>query len=76
LLSEFGVVFPCGHKALLNGLNSVMDNPQYSHRLQDMVIDMLNEYNTTFKRLKILKNSWVNLSMQVKAARYYAVFQV
>ena len=52
LLSEFGVVFPCGHKALLNGLASVIDNPQYSHRLQDMVIDMLNEYNTTFKRLK------------------------
>jgi transposase len=52
LLSEFGVVFPCGHKALLNGLTSVIDNSQYSHRLQDMVIDMLNEYTTTFKRLK------------------------
>jgi hypothetical protein len=32
LLSEFGVVFPCGHKALLNGLNGVIDNAQYSHR--------------------------------------------
>ncbi|MFT6990591.1 MAG: transposase [Paraglaciecola sp.] len=27
LLSEFGVVFPCGHKALLSGLTSVIDNP-------------------------------------------------
>jgi transposase len=55
LLSEFGVVFPCGHKALLNGLNSVIDNAQYSHRLQDMVIDMLSEYNTTIERLKSIK---------------------
>ncbi|MGK0267403.1 MAG: transposase [Paraglaciecola sp.] len=55
LLSEFGVVFPCGHKALLNGLNSVIDNAQYSHRLQDTVIDMLSEYNTTIERLKSIK---------------------
>ena len=55
LLSEFGVVFPCGHKALLNGLASVIDNPQYSHRLQDMVIDMLSEYNVTLKRLKSIE---------------------
>ena len=52
LLSEFGVVFPTGHKALLSGLTSVIDNPQYSQRLQDMMQDMLNEYNTTIKRLK------------------------
>jgi transposase len=52
LLSEFGVVFPCGHKALLGGLKSVIDNPQYSHRLQNLVIDMLIEYETTLKRLK------------------------
>jgi transposase len=52
LLSEFGVVFPCGHKALLNGLTSVIDNLQYSHRLQEMVIDMLSEYEITLKRLK------------------------
>jgi transposase len=55
LLSEFGVVFPCGHKALLNGLNSVIDNAQYSQRLQDMVIDMLSEYNTTIERLNSIK---------------------
>jgi transposase len=52
LLSEFGVVFPTGHKALLSGLTSVIDNPQYSQRLQDMVKDMLSEYKTTIKRLK------------------------
>jgi transposase len=52
LLSEFGVVFPCGHAALLNGLTSIIDNPQYSHQLQDMVIDMLSEYKNTLKRLK------------------------
>ena len=27
LLSEFVLVFPCGHKALLNGLTSVIDKP-------------------------------------------------
>ena len=27
LLSEFGVVFPCGHKALINGLTSIIDTP-------------------------------------------------
>ena len=52
LLSEFGVVFPCGHKALVNGLTSIIDNPQHSHRIQNMVIDMLNEYETTVNRLK------------------------
>jgi transposase len=52
LLSEFGVVFPCDHKALLNGLASVIDNPQYSHRLQDRVTDMLSEYEITLNRLK------------------------
>jgi transposase len=52
LLSEFGVVFPCGHKALLNGLTRVIDNPQYSHCLQNMVIDMLSEYKTTLERIK------------------------
>jgi transposase len=52
LLSEFGVVFPYDHKALQNGLTSVIDNPQYSHRLQIMVIDMLSEYDTTIERLK------------------------
>ena len=55
LLSEFGVVFPCGHKALLNGLNSVIDNTQFSQRLQDMVKDMLSEYNTTIERLNSIK---------------------
>jgi transposase len=55
LLSEFGVVFPCGHKALLNGLNSVIGNAQYSQRLQDMVKEMLSEYNTTIERLNSIK---------------------
>jgi transposase len=55
LLSEFGVVFPCGHAAFLNGLTSIIDNPQYSHRLQDMVIDMLSEYKTTINRLKSIE---------------------
>jgi transposase len=51
LPSKFAVVFPCGHKALLNVLNSVIDKPQYSHRLQDRVIDMLRLYEITLKRL-------------------------
>ncbi len=45
-------MFPSGHKDLLNGLTSVIDNPQYSHRLQDMVLDMLSEYHITIERLK------------------------
>ena len=48
-------MFPCGHAAFLNGLTSVINNPQYSHRLQDMVIDMLSEYKTTIKRLKSIE---------------------
>ncbi|MFT4939670.1 MAG: transposase [Paraglaciecola sp.] len=39
LLSEFGVVFPCGHAALLNGLSSVIEDTERSLRLRDMVID-------------------------------------
>jgi transposase len=49
------VVFPCGHAAFLHGLTSIIDNPQYSHRLQDMVIDMLSEYYTTIERLNSIK---------------------
>ena len=51
LLSEFGVVFPCGHAAFLHGLTSIIDNPQ------DRVIDMLCEYKITVNRLKALRNS-------------------
>jgi transposase len=40
---------------VLNGLNSVIDNAQYSQRLQDMVIDMLSEYDTTIERLNSIK---------------------
>jgi transposase len=54
LLSEFGVVLSCGHLAFLNGLTSIIDNPQYSQRLQDMVIDMLSEYKTIINRLKTI----------------------
>ncbi|MFT4938007.1 MAG: transposase [Paraglaciecola sp.] len=52
LLSEFGVVFPLGHAALINGLTSVIEDTERSQRLQDMVIDMLSEYKTTVNRLK------------------------
>jgi transposase len=52
LLSEFGVVFPCGHAALLVGVGGVIDNAQYSDRLQDMMTDMLDEYKTIRLRLK------------------------
>jgi transposase len=55
LLSEFGVVFPIGHIALLNGLTSVIGDAQYSHRLQNMVKDMLSEYKTLVKRLKSIE---------------------
>jgi transposase len=40
-LSEFGGVFPCGHAALLIGVEGAIDSAQYSVRLQDMMRDML-----------------------------------
>ena len=52
LLSEFGVVFPTGHAALLEGLTSVIADTERSQRLQDMVIDMLSEYKAIVERLK------------------------
>jgi transposase len=52
LLSKFGVVFECGHAALINGLTSVIEDTERSQRLQDMVIDMLSEYKTIVERLK------------------------
>jgi transposase len=55
LLSEFGMVSPCGHTAFLNGLTNIIDNPQYSHRLQYMVINMLSEYKTIINRLKTIE---------------------
>lgn len=52
LLSEFGVVFPLGHAALINGLTSVIEDTERSYRLRNMMIDMLSEYETTVERLK------------------------
>ena len=52
LLSEFGVVFPCGHADLIVGLESVIDNAQYSVRLKNMMTDMLNEYKVIRLRLE------------------------
>ena len=52
LLSKFGVVLPCGHAAFIAGLYSFLDNSQYSHRLQNMMSDMLNEYIAIGVQLK------------------------
>lgn len=52
LLSEFGVVFPCGHAALLAGLTRVIEAPGYNARLRHMVMDMLSEYRDTYRRLQ------------------------
>lgn len=49
------MVFPIGHTALLNGLASVIGHSQHSHRLQNMVKDMLSEYKTLVKRLKSIE---------------------
>ena len=43
LLSEFGVVFPCGHAALIIELKNVIGSAQYSARLKNMMKGMLNE---------------------------------
>jgi transposase len=66
LLSEFGVVFTCGHTALINGLTSIIDDPQYSHRLQNMVIDMLAEYKGKGSSHLIIKTIWtIKITMSV-----------
>jgi transposase len=52
LLSEFGVVFPCGHAAPIIGLKNVIGSTQYSARLKNTMKGMLNEYNTIVKRVK------------------------
>jgi transposase len=79
LLSEFGVVFPCVLKALLNGLTSVIDNLQYSHRLQDMVIYMLSEYEITLKRLKDIEKQlgeFVDASESEKNTTQYSLYRI
>ena len=43
---------PCSHAALIVGLGNVIDNAQYSPRLQHMMTDMLDEYKTIRIRLK------------------------
>ncbi len=68
-MSEFGVVFPCGHAAFLHGLTSIIDNPQYSRRLQDMVIDMLSEYKTTINRLKSIEKQLTEFVDGCESAR-------
>ena len=52
LLSEFGVVSPCGKTALFLMLSNVIDNAQYSSRLQNMMREMKQEYEDTLKRIK------------------------
>lgn len=52
LLSEFGVIFSSGHKALVTGLECFVDDTKYSTRLRNMMIDMLIEYQAILKRVK------------------------
>lgn len=52
LLSEFGVVSPCGQTALFLMLSDVINNAQYSRRLQHMMREMKHEYDDTLKRIK------------------------
>jgi transposase len=55
LLSEFGVVFPCGHAALCVHLKSVINNEQYSHQLRSMMRELKAEYDDTRIRTKSIE---------------------
>ncbi|MEP0174362.1 MAG: IS110 family transposase [Paraglaciecola sp.] len=52
LLSEFGVIFSSGHKALVTGLECFVGDAEYSVRLRNMMTDMLNEYKGILKCVK------------------------
>jgi transposase len=56
LLSEFGAVFPCGHAALVVGLNSVIDGSNYSALLQGTMRDMRIEYHAIIKRVRHIES--------------------
>jgi transposase len=55
LLSEFGVVFPCGHVALCTGIVKVIDNEQFSSPLKTMMRELKAEYEDTRTRIKAIE---------------------
>jgi transposase len=55
LLSEFGVVFPCGHVALCAGIVKVIDNEQFSSPLKTMMRELKAEYEDTRTRIKAIE---------------------
>jgi transposase len=72
LLSEFGVVFPCGHAVPIIVLKNVIGSAQYSARLKNMMKGMLNEYNTIVKRVKGIETqllAFVDNSQSVQILR-------
>lgn len=52
LFSEFGIIFGGGHKALRESLTSVMNEPTFSHHLQNMASEFLSEYTFITTRIK------------------------
>ena len=55
LLSEFGVIFPCGHVALCAGLTQVIDSEQRSNQLKTMMRELKAEYEDTRTRIKAIE---------------------
>jgi transposase len=55
LLSEFGVIFPCGHVALCAGLAKVINNEQHSYQLKTMMQELKVEYEDTRTRIKAIE---------------------
>ena len=55
LLSEFGVIFPCGHVALCAGLAQIIDSEQRSTQLKTMMGELKVEYEDTRTRIKVIE---------------------
>ncbi|MFT6898799.1 MAG: transposase [Paraglaciecola sp.] len=55
LLSEFGLVFPCGHAALCIHLVNMIDNEQYSGSLRAMMGALKTEYDDTRVRIAAIE---------------------
>jgi transposase len=55
LLSEFGLVLPCGHGALCIHLVNMIDNEQYSGSLRSMMGALKTEYDDTRMRIAAIE---------------------
>jgi transposase len=56
LLSDFGIIFPKGHKAFIDAMAALQDNEQLSLSFRQLMLDMSTEFYEITERINKIEN--------------------